>query len=185
MTMLAELQDLSRRRHERPLPRVSVVHGPSVPGGVLRVLAALAVGGLVLLTAARTSLLPDLALSAALVLAMWTAVRPGRVPSHLAVVLSAAVLLGAQSAPFDPAVLWLAPLGFLTVRLGWWAEHTSWTGRVEWAALRATAGRDLTICGATVVLGAAAWAAAAASVGVLVVLGGIAVVAIGWAFLPR
>ncbi|WP_402465477.1 hypothetical protein [Isoptericola aurantiacus] len=184
MSLLAEVRDLNRRRQERPLPPVEVEHGPALPGGVLKTAAALAVAGLAWAAGSRTEVLPALCTVIALGLAVWTVLRPGPVPSHLAVVLAGVTLLG-SSGPFDVAVLGIAPLAYLTVRLGWWAQHVGWRTRVETAAWGAAAGRDLVVVGATVVLGGAAWALGAAAVGGLVVVGGTALVVLGWSLLPR
>ncbi|MEG3613643.1 hypothetical protein [Isoptericola haloaureus] len=185
MTLRAEVQDWRHRRHDRPLPSVRVEHGPTVAGAWLRVAAGVVATALVLLAASRTPLLPDLTLVGAGVLGAWSVARPGRVPAHVTVVTSALVLLGARSAPFDPAVLGLLPVALLTVRLGWWAEHVGWSARVEIAALRRTAGRDLTIVAVSLVAAAGAWAASGRAVGGLVVLGAVAVVVLAWWALPR
>ncbi|MDO8152564.1 hypothetical protein [Isoptericola sp. b408] len=185
MTLRAELQDWRHRRHDRPMPTVQVEHGTAVRGVWLRIAAACAATGLLLLTAARTDVILELALVGAGSVGGWSLVRPGRVPAHLAVVVSALLLLGSRSAPFDPAVLWLLPAALLTVRLGWWAEHVAGGTLVEVAALRGTVGRDLLIVAVSTVVAAVAWAATAWTAGALLVLGGLALVVLAWWTLPR
>jgi hypothetical protein len=171
MRRTAELHDWVRRRRERPVPVVRVEHGP--------------VATLVWAAAARTTLLPDLVLAAAAGMALWALVRPGHVPAHAGVVLSALLLLASTAGPFDPAALWLAPFAYVTVRLGWWAGQVGWRTRVEVAALRRTGSRDGVVLGLAVVVDGLAWAASGVAVAGLVLLAGAALLALAWWLLPR
>ncbi|WP_418276868.1 hypothetical protein ACNHYB_02875 [Isoptericola jiangsuensis] len=106
--------------------------------------------------------------------ALWVALRRGPAAPHLAVLIAALTMIGAPSAPFDAAVLGLAPLGLMAVRLTWWAEHVGRRTRVETAALWHVARRDLTITAVTLAVGGAGWLASGFAVGGLVVLGAAA-----------
>ncbi|MCK0115418.1 hypothetical protein BCE75_1109 [Isoptericola sp. CG 20/1183] len=185
MSLRAEVHDWVRRRRERPLPVVRVGHGPVVPGSVLRLAAVCAVAGLVWAGAARTTLVAELEVAAVAGMALWALVRPGTVPAHTAVVLTALLLLGSTAAPFDPAALWLAPAAYVAVRLGWWAGQVGWRTRVEVTALRRTGSRDLVLLGLAVAVGGAAWAASGATVAGLALVGGGALLALAWRVLPR
>lgn len=165
---------------ERPMPRVDIGLGRWVPGWVFRVAGAGAVAALLLLTASRTELVPSLAGVLAGALALWSLARPGAGPAHVAVVLAAVVLLGSATAPFDPAALWLAPLGYVTTRLGWWAAVVVPTERVELAAVRRVALRDLVLTVVTVAVGLASWAVSGRPVEGIVALGVAALAAVAW-----
>ncbi|MCK9793614.1 hypothetical protein M1843_07640 [Isoptericola sp. 4D.3] len=175
----------SRHATGRPLPVVGVELGRRLPGWALR--AALVVAVLVLVVGAgtRTSLVTELPVVVALVLAGWSAVRPGPAPAHVALVAAALMLLGSTSAPFDPAALWLAPWGYLATRLGWWAGHVAPTDRVELAALRRTLVRDAVVVVVTLATGGAAWALAGRPVPWLVGLGVAALAALAWTAVRR
>ncbi|MCA5894758.1 hypothetical protein LEP48_15570 [Isoptericola sp. NEAU-Y5] len=173
------------RLDRRPLPLVEVTVGPWVPGWVFRLAACVAVGALVLLAAGRTGLLPTIAVGAALLLAAWAAARPGPGPAHVAVVASAVILLGTGTTPFDAAVLWLAPLGYVAVRLGWWASWLGPLARVEVAALGRAAARDAVVVLATFPVALAAWVVAGRPVAALVVLGFVALAAFAWIIARR
>ena len=185
MSLTAELHDWVRRRRARALPVVRVEHVPAVPGLVLRAAAAVAVAALVWAAASRTTLMAGLVLTAVAGAALWALARPGQLPAHVAVVLSALLLLGSASTPFDPAVLWLAPLAYLAVRLSWWAGHVGWRTRVEVAVLGRSGSRDLVVAGVTSAVGALAWAVSGAALAGLVLLGGAALLALAWWLLPR
>ncbi|MFE7408373.1 hypothetical protein [Isoptericola sp. NPDC057559] len=170
----------SRRATGRPLPAVGVETGRRLPGWTLRAAFPVAVLVLVAVAGARTTVLTELYAVLAVVLAVWAAVRPGPAPAHVALVAAALLLLGSVEAPFDPATLWLAPLGYVVTRLGWWAHHLSAVDHVELAALRRTLARDGLLVGAALVLGAAAWALAGHPVAWLVALGVVALAALAW-----
>ncbi len=172
------------RGHDRPLPRVTVEHGRSVPGWLLHAAYVLCVPALVVSTASRTMVTPGIVAVLAAALAVWAALRPGPSSAHGAVVASAFLLLGAPG-PFDPAALPLAALAYGVVRLGWWASHVGGRTRVETAALARAGSRDLVVVGATAVLGALAWAVAGRPVDLLVALGTAALAAVAWLALRR
>lgn len=172
------------RGHDRPLPHVTVEHGRSVPGWVLRVAFMLCVPALVLATASRTAAGTGFVAALVAVLTVWAALRPGPGSSYGAVVACALLLLGAPG-PFDPAALALAALAYAVVRLGWWASHVGLPTRVELAALAHAGARDAVVVGATTVVGAVAWAVAGRPVGALVALGTAALAALAWLALRR
>lgn len=162
-----------------------VEHGPVCPGAVLRVAAVVSVTSLVGVAATRTTLLPGVVLAVVAGMALWALVRPGHVPAHVAVAVAALLLLGSTTGPFDPTVLWLVPLAYVTVRLGWWAGQVGWRTRVEVAALRRTGSRDGMVLGVALVVGCLGWAASGATVAALVLLGGAALLVLAWSLLPR
>ncbi|MFD6134781.1 hypothetical protein [Isoptericola sp. NPDC056618] len=176
-----------RSRYEtgRPLPVVGVELGRRLPGVVLRVAFVVAVAALVVAAGARTDLIAEVVVLLAGVVTVWAAVRPGPAPAHVALVTAALELLGSGAAPFDPAVLWLAPLGYLVTRLGWWASHVAATDRVELAALRHGLARDGVVVAASLAVGGAAWALAGRQVSWLVALGVVALAALAWIAVRR
>lgn|GEM_PF-1612334 len=186
-TVRSRLRAWWRARYEtgRPLPVVGVEVAPWLPGWVLR--AAFVAGALALLlgAGARTTLVPELSVTLALLVAAWAAVRPGPAPAHVALVVAALLLLGSTEAPFDAATLWLAPLAYLVTRLGWWASHVGARERVELAALGRTAVRDGVVVAASLVIGAAAWATAGRPVAGLVAVGVAALAALAWTVVRR
>ena len=177
-SLAARWRTLARR--PRPLPPVDVAMRAWVPGWALRVAAVVLVPATVLLGAARTDVLPGVGVATALALGAWVAVRPGPGPAHVAVVVTAVLLLGSGDAPFDPAALWLAPLGYAAVRLGWWSAQAAPRSRVELDLLRHAAGRDLVVLGATVALGLGARALAGSPVEALVALGVVGLAGLAW-----
>jgi len=166
---------MSRRVADRPLPRVTVETGPTVPGWALR--AALCVAAALLLSgaAARTEALTTmLVVPGSLVLVALLAVRPRPAVLGVVLVVAGALLLGSSLAPFDPWALVLAPLAYLVTRLAWWADHVPMPAHVERAALAASWRRDAAVVAGTLVLGAVALAASGIAVAAGVLVGGIA-----------
>ncbi|MEU2201103.1 hypothetical protein [Isoptericola sp. NPDC019482] len=176
---------LSRYETGRPLPVVGVRAGRRLPGWVLRAAFVVAVAALVVAAGARTDLIVELVVLFAGVVTVWAAVRPGPGPAHVALVTAALELLGSAAAPFDPAVLWLAPLGYVVTRLGWWASHVAATERVELAAFRHGLARDVVVVAAALAVGASAWALAGRQVPWLVALGVAAMAALAWTAVRR
>lgn len=176
-----------RSRYEtgRPLPVVGVELGRRLPGAVLRVAFVVAVAALVVAAGTRTGLIAELVLVLAGALAVWAAVRPGPAPAHVALVTAALELLGSDAAPFDPAALWLAPLGYVVTRLGWWASHVAASDRVELAALRHGLARDGAVVAVTLAVGGAAWALSGRQLSWLVALGIVALAALAWIAVRR
>lgn len=178
LPLLRDLPDFDAR----PLPRVVVSLGPTVPGWALRAAAAVLAGGLVGIASQRLEMAAGVAWTisvlAVAVMAIWASLTvAGGV-----VVLSGLLIAGGGHGPFDPVVLALIPLAYLLVRLAWWAERVSLPARVEWAALAVGVPRGIVLVGATVAFGALGgrpnpWA---------VVAGGVALVALaGLALLRR
>ncbi|SKC71077.1 hypothetical protein [Krasilnikoviella flava] len=186
-TLPARLRAWWRSRYEtgRPLPVVGVEVGRWLPGGVLRAAFVVAVAVLLLASGARTTLVSELVVVITGVPVVWAAVRPGPGPAHVALVTVALLLLGSTSAPFDPAVLWLAPLGYVVTRLGWWASHVGVTERVELAALRHSLARDGAVVAGALAIGGAAWTLAGRPVPWLVALGVVALAALAWTAVRR
>jgi len=176
-----------RSRYEtgRPLPVVGVRTGRRLPGWTLRAAFVVAVAALVVAAGLRTDLVVQLVLLLAGVVTLWAAVRPGPAPGHVALVIAALVLLGSRDAPFDPAVLWLAPLGYVVTRLGWWASHVVATDGVEVAAFRRSLARDGVVVAVALVVGGAAWALVGHRVSWLVALGVAALAALAWTAVRR
>ncbi|WP_277210355.1 hypothetical protein [Isoptericola croceus] len=185
MSLAAEIAELRRRRAARPLPAVRIEHGRAVPGWTFRIGATFAVAGLLAGAGSRSGLVDGVVVAVTIGLTVWAAVRPGRTTGHLAVLVAGLFLLGSPAAPFDPAALWLAPLAYLAVRLGWWAERAGRRSRVETAALWRSGRRDVAVVGATVAIGGLASVATGTPVAGLVLLGGAALLALAWWLLPR
>ncbi|MEL7975016.1 hypothetical protein AAG589_04070 [Isoptericola sp. F-RaC21] len=186
-TLPARLRAWWRSRYDtgRPLPVVGVTLGRHVPGVALRALFVVAVAGLLLAAGARTTLITELSVAIAAVVTVWAAVRPGPAPAHVALLAAALLLLGSAAAPFDPAVVWLAPLAYVVTRLGWWASHVAAADRVELAALRHVAARDAVVLAVALVIGGAAWSLADRQVPWLVALGVAALAALAWTAVRR
>jgi len=186
-TVRSRLRAWWRSRYEtgRPLPAVGVGLGRGLPGWVLRAAFVAAVLALLLGTAARTTLVVEFDVLLALLVAGWAVARPGPAPAHVALVVAALLLLGSTEAPFDPAVLWLAPLGYVVSRLGWWASRVGATDRVELAALGRTAVRDGVVVVVSLAIGGAAWASAGRPVTGLVAVGVAALAALAWTVARR
>ncbi|MFI2102409.1 hypothetical protein ACH436_03900 [Isoptericola sp. NPDC019693] len=175
----------SRYATGRPLPVVGVTTGRRVPGWTLRAAFVVAVAVLVAAAGTRAHLLTELLVLITGVVTVWAAVRPGPAPAHVALVTAALELLGSGAAPFDPAVLWLAPLAYVVTRLGWWASHVAATERVEIAALRHGLARDGVLVAVALMAGGAAWAVAGREVPWLVALGVAALAALAWTAVRR
>ena len=187
MSVVVRVADLAARLRAaaRPLPEVTVEHGPWLPGWVLRVLFPVAVPVLMLGAASRTPLDGVIVLMVTGAVTAWALARPSPEAAHTAVALAAIALLGAGQAPFDPAVLWLAPLGYLATRLAWWAQHVGLGVRVELAALAAAGARDVAVIVLTLALGGAAWTVAGRPVSGVVALGTAALAAVAWLAVRR
>jgi hypothetical protein len=172
------------RRADRPLPEVTVDHGPAIPGWVLRLAFTAAVPLFVYAVAARTPVAPGIVTAVAVGTAVWAGINPSPAVSHLTVLIAGPLLLTTPG-PFDPSVLWLAPLGYAMTRLGWWASHTGLRTRVELAALGRAAARDSAVILVTLAIGAAAASLAGRPVGAVVALGSAALAALAWLALRR
>lgn len=161
-----------RFRRDRPLPRVEVDTGPSVPGWVLRLGAVLVTGATPVLAAVQVPAQHALSASAdagaadgpfapmgvvlAILVAGATAWRPGHRPGLAAI---GAVVLITVLMPREGGLahaVWLAPLGYLGLRLNLWAATTGATARVELAALARSARLDACVVGVTMLIGVAA-----------------------------
>ena len=172
------------RPPERPLPVVTVDHGPALPGWLLRLAFTAAVPLFVYAVTAGTVVAPGLVTLVAAGATAWAALRPGPSVSHLTVVVGALLLLTAPG-PFSPAALWLAPLGYVMTRLGWWAAHVGPQTRIELAALGRAAARDGLVILVTLALGAAALSLAGTPIPAVVALGSAALAALAWLALRR
>lgn len=170
---------------DRPLPRVGVEAGRSVPGWALHAALAPAAAALVAVPATRSAMSPTVVVLGALVAAAWLCLRPRPAAAHAVVVLAALPVLGSPAAPFDPAVLLLVPLAFAVVRLAWWAEHVPLGGRVELGALRRGLPRAAAVVGVALALGVLALLAAGRPTAGAVALGGVALLAVAWVALRR
>ncbi|MCF4120845.1 hypothetical protein L1785_07620 [Antribacter sp. KLBMP9083] len=165
------------RLADRPLPRVTVETGPTVPGWALRVALGAAAALLLAGAGARTEELSTLlVVPVSLALVTLLVVRPRPAVVGVVLVASGVLLLGSSLAPFDPWALVLAPLAYLVTRLAWWADHVTSSAHAERAALAAWWRRDAVVVAGTLGLGAIALVASGASVAVGVLVGGIALV---------
>ena len=126
---------------ERPLPRVGVELGWSMPGWLLRVLAAVATGLLPAIATRRAGMDPAFGWTVTVVAAAVMALWPGTGVASIVLAISGFIVALDGQGPFDPVVFALIPLGYAAVRLGWWADRVSLVARVELAALARGLGR--------------------------------------------
>lgn len=169
----------------RPLPRIGVVLGPTVPGWVLRAATSLASGLLLLIATGRLAMDAGVAWTLVWICVAVIAVWPSPSMALVAVVASGLFLALDGHGPFDPVVLGLIPLAYASVRLGWWAQRVSWTARVEWAALARGLPRGLAFVGGTVAVGALVLPLAGQPLGPAVVAGGAALAVLAWLVMAR
>ena len=144
---------------QRPLPRVEVELGPTVPGWALRAAAVVVTSGALILATLTGSVIEgfaDTLLLAAAAIGLWVAWKPGHQPALLTAVLVALLLAFRDGHGALAAGTWLAPLAYLALRLCVWTACTGLTARVELAALARSAGTDGLVVGATILLGALA-----------------------------
>lgn len=143
----------------RPLPRVEVELGPTVPGWTLRLAAVTVTTGTLALAASTGSMLEGFAETfrfAAAGLGLWVAWKPGHRPALVTAVLVASVLAFRSADGVLASGAWLAALVYLGLRLCVWTAATGLAARVELAALRRAARTDGLVVAATVLLGLAA-----------------------------
>lgn len=175
LPLLRDLPDLG----EPPLPRVGVSLGPAVSGWVLRVLAAVAAGGLLAVATQRTGMYGGFGWTvvgvATIVMAFW----PTTGVAHAAVVVSGFLVALDGQGPFDPVVFGLIPLAYAAVRLAWWAERVALPARVELVALARGLGRGCALVGGTLAFGALVFVLVGQSSAVAVVAGGAALAVLG------
>lgn len=141
----------------RPLPRITVESGPTLPGWALHALL-LVLTPLLFLTATINT--PDLppgvtwtlaALATGLLVAHPTPATAGGT-----IVLSGVLMWGFTTERFDPYALVVALIAYTLTRTTWWAAHVPLRGHVEIAALLAGWRRDIVVLAATALLGALA-----------------------------
>ncbi|RPF21539.1 hypothetical protein [Myceligenerans xiligouense] len=171
---------------EQPLPHVRITTGPTLPGWTFPLTQALTATAL-LTGATRTDWLTQpllqttlLALTALLVL------RPTPTTAGILLTATAILLWTSGDGPFDPRVLWLAPLGHLLWRTTWWAARTPPTARVELAAILTGWRQTALVLAATELLALAAWGVTALpGVGPAILVGASALAALAVLALPR
>jgi len=171
---------------ERPLPRVAVPLGPSVPGWALRVASAVLAGVVLLVATGRVGMDPDVAWVVTGIVFGVMAVWPSPSSAQAVVVLAGLLVAWDPYGPFDPVVLALVPLAYSLVRLSWWAQRVSLIARIEWAALARGVPRGLVFVAGTVAFGALVFLLAGQPSALVVVAGGVALVVLsGLLFLRR
>lgn len=172
------LRDLPDR--ERPLPRVAVTLGSTVPGWLLRTAAAVASGGALAVGTQRLGMNGGFAWAlvgiATVVMAIW----PATAVAHMVLVVTGLLIALDGHGPFDPVVFALIPLAYAAVRLAWWAERVAPAARVEVAALRRGLGRGLALVCGTLGLAALAFLLAGEASTVAVTAGGVALIVLTW-----
>ena len=176
LPLLRDLPDLG----ERPLPRVAVTLGPTVPGWLLRAAAAVAAAAVLAIAAQGVGTSPGLAWAMVGIAAAIMAVWPSTAAAHTAVVVGGLLVALDAHGPFDPVVFALIPLAYATVRLAWWAERVAPAARIELAALGRGLGRGATLVGGTLALGGFAFLFAGRPSAIGVLAGGVALVALTW-----
>ncbi|ACZ30809.1 putative membrane protein, glycine-rich [Xylanimonas cellulosilytica DSM 15894] len=143
----------------RPLPRVEVELGRTVPGSALHAAAVLVTGGTPLLAALGSSATGEFLafwILGAVAIGGWAAWRPGHPPALTGAATTALLLAVASADGGVSAALWLAPLAYLGIRLSTWAAATGLTTRVEVAALARSARADGVVVVVTLLVGAVA-----------------------------
>ncbi len=176
LPLLRDLPDFT----ERPLPRVGIELGPSVPGWVVRLAAVLAAAAMVAVAVGRTPMAAGLAWTLVGIAAVMMATLPSAAMGHTAVVAGGLFVALGGHGPFDPVVFGLIPLAHLTVRLGGWAERAALTARVELAALGRGWQRSLLVIAATLGLAGFAFVVAGHPSPIGVIVGGLALVGLTW-----
>lgn len=176
LPLLRDLPDLGGR----PLPRVTAELGPALPGWVLRLASVLATAALVAVATQRTSMVAGLTWTLIGGAAVVTAILPAAAVAHVVVVLSGLLVAFGGHGPFDPVVFGLIPLAHAVVRLGWWAERVTPTGRVEFRALTRGLRRDLLPVAATLGFGGLVYLVTGHPNPVAVIVGGTALVGLTW-----
>ncbi|WP_369372790.1 hypothetical protein AB1046_04580 [Promicromonospora sp. Populi] len=163
----------------RPLPEVTVEAGPTLRGWVLRAALLVLAPLLVLTAAARTPGLPAGVVWIVIILSTGLLVaRPTPATAGGVTVVSAVLLWGFTSEPFDQWSLVVALLAYLVARVTWWAAHVPVGGRVEIAALLVGWHRDAVVLGGTGLLGALALLVSGVTVPGAVLLAALAVLGI-------
>lgn len=181
LPFLRDLPDIT----ERPLPRVEISVGRSVPGWLLRIASVLATTSMMALAAHRSILAEGLAWTLIVAAGLASAFLPSVVVTHIAVVMTGVCLAASPYGPFDPLVFGLIPLAYLAVRLARWNEGVALSARVELAVLAHGLPRGAGFVGATVVFGAVVFLIAGHPTPIAVVAGGLALVALAWGTLTR
>ncbi|MFT4109303.1 hypothetical protein [Propionicimonas sp.] len=179
LPLLRDLPDLS----ERPLPRVGLDLGRTVPGWSLRAAAVVATGADLAIAAQRSGAADWLAGTVVVVGVVVMALWPSTTAAYVATVVTGLLVAADGYGPFDPVVFGLVPLVWVCVRLAWWAERVALSARVEVAALARGIPRGMALVGGTLAVGALASLLAGRPSAVLVLAGGAALVALaGLAF---
>lgn len=181
LPFLRDLPDL----WDRPLPRVEVGLGSSVPGWALRAATVLVTAAMVAISTQRTTMVAGLAWTLVGVAAVAMAAIPAPEVAHVAVVASGLIMALGGHGPFDPVVFALLPLAYASVRLAWWCERLPLTARVETAALARGVPRALVLTAATAAFGVIAWLLAGHPNELAVVAGSAALVALAWLLFVR
>lgn len=175
LPLLRDLPDFA----ERPLPRVGVALGSSIPGWVLRAAAAIATGGLLAVAMQRTAVYPAFGWTIVSIVTAVMAIWPATPVAHAAVVAAGFLIALDGHGPFDPVVFALIPLGYAAVRLAWWAERVTLAARVELAAFVPGLGRGCAVVGGTLALGSLAFVLVGRPSAIAVLAGGAGLVALG------
>jgi len=142
------------RYRELPLPPIDVAAGHTLPGWVVRVAAAAAVGASVGLAGGLTSLavVAEVVIVAAFV--VWALVHPNYATAFAAFAMDAVFLLASPRAPFNPGAVWVIGVGYLALRLLMAAGLVSWKAKVAPGCLLGW--RDAVVLGLTALIGLAA-----------------------------
>ena len=168
------------RYREKPLPRIDVKAGWTVPAWVIRVVAAVCISICSGLATSRTALPWQVAWPIIAALGAWTLIRPGYEVAVTGICLAGGFLLIAHGG-FDVAAPWIILAGYLALRLIMAAALVSWRATVAVAAV--ITWRDGVITAVTSALGALALLPGGGTWGVIIGL--VAVVALALALLTQ
>ncbi|MCR1984417.1 hypothetical protein NSA53_19475 [Cellulosimicrobium cellulans] len=170
-----------------PPPRLVVETAPTFPAWAARAALLLLATGFAAAALQTTGLAPSFVWGVAVGLGIVTAFLPAPPVPHLLIFVGGVVLLAEGSAPFDPAVFALLPLGQLVLRAAWWSDHVPPGARAELRALVPDLRRVVVLQAVLLVVALAVRAVALADVssGVAAALGGLAVLGVVLLVRPR
>ena len=170
-----------------PPPRLVVETGPTFPAWTARAALLLLATGFGAAARQPPRLPPSFVSGVALGLGIVTAYLPAPPVPHLLFLVGGVVLLVDGTAPFDPAVFTLLPLGHLVLRAAWWSDHVPPGARAELRALAPDLRRVVVLQSAMLVVALAVRSVALADVSsaVAAALGGLAVLGVVLLVRPR
>lgn len=164
------------RYRSKPTPRIRVHARRSVPGWVVRILAALCSSVCVGLAAGHSPMPVGLIVALGVGLGLWMLVRPGYEVAMMSILMTGLLLIGSSHPHFDPIVSWICVASYLSLRLSMVSCLVTW---MSWVELRALfTWRDACVAGLSVLIGCVALIPGLGRPAVVVGVVGILVVAV-------